>query len=135
MQFPKLPDWLIYGAVVAALVLAAVGRQERIDAPAPPPPAPEVEGAALGPASPFDPAVVVDVADRSEPATGTAFSVSASGLSAQITRHTPSRSSRMREATAAPPGLAGEGSAAVRAGSFSSLALSARVWRSERARR
>ncbi len=80
MHFPKLPDWLIYGAVVGALVLAAVGRQERTDAPAPPPPAPEIEGAALGPASPFDPAVVVEVSDKIEPATGTAFSVGPSGL-------------------------------------------------------
>jgi S1-C subfamily serine protease len=80
MHFPKLPDWLIYGAVVAALLLAAVGRQERTDAPAPPPPAPEIEGAALGPASPFDPAVVVDVAEKAEPASGTAFSISASGV-------------------------------------------------------
>jgi len=64
MHFPRLPDWLIYAAVVAALLIAAVGRQERADAPPPPPPAPEAEGAALGPASPFDPAVVVEVAER-----------------------------------------------------------------------
>lgn len=80
MHFPRLPDWLIYGAAVGALVVAAVGRQERADAPAPPPPSPEIEGAALGPASPFDPAVVVEVADKSGPATGTAFSVAASGV-------------------------------------------------------
>ncbi len=29
MHFPKLPDWLIYGAVVSALLVVAIGRQER----------------------------------------------------------------------------------------------------------
>ena len=80
MQFPRLPDWLIYASVVGALLIAAVGRQERSDAPEPPPPAPEVEGAALGPASPFDPSVVVDVPDSAEPAAGTAFSIAESGV-------------------------------------------------------
>jgi serine protease Do len=80
MHFPRLPDWLIYAAVVVALLIAAVSRQERADAPAAPPPAPEAEGAALGPATPFDPAVVVDVADKAEAGAGTAFSVSSSGV-------------------------------------------------------
>jgi S1-C subfamily serine protease len=80
MHFPRLPDWLIYAAVVVALLIAAVGRQERADAPAAPPPAPEAEGAALGPASPFDPAVVVEVADKTQAGAGTAFSVAASGV-------------------------------------------------------
>ncbi|HYG25718.1 MAG TPA: serine protease, partial [Caulobacteraceae bacterium] len=80
MQFPRLPDWLIYSAVVAALVVAAVGRQEQADAPAPPPPAPGMEGVPLGPASPFDPAVVVEVPGRAEPGAGTAFSVADSGV-------------------------------------------------------
>lgn len=79
MHFPRLPDWLIYAAVVAALLFAAIGRQERIDAPAAPPPAPELEGAALGPASPFDPAVVVEVADKVEAGAGTAFSIADTG--------------------------------------------------------
>jgi S1-C subfamily serine protease len=82
MHFPKLPDWLIYAAVVVALLFVAIGRRERADAPpAPPPPAAaEAEGAALGPASPFDPSVVVEVADKAEPAAGTAFSVADSGV-------------------------------------------------------
>src|SRR4051794_30556881 len=79
MHFPRLPDWLIYAAVVVALLIAAVGRQERVDAPPAPPPTPEAEGAALGPASPFDPAVVVEVADKVEAGAGTAFSVASSG--------------------------------------------------------
>ncbi|WP_374469373.1 serine protease [Phenylobacterium sp.] len=80
MHFPRLPDWLIYACVVVALLIAAIGRQERADAPEPPPPAPEVEGEVLGPASPFDPSVVVDVPDQVDPATGTAFSIAESGV-------------------------------------------------------
>ncbi len=79
MHFPRLPDWLIYAAVVVALLIAAIGRQERTDAPAAPPPPPELEGAALGPASPFDPAVVVEVADKIEAGAGTAFSIGDTG--------------------------------------------------------
>ncbi len=80
MHFPRLPDWLIYAAVVAALLIAAVSRQERADAPPAPPPAPEAEGAALGPASPFDPSVVVEVSEKTQPGAGTAFSISQSGV-------------------------------------------------------
>ncbi|MFN3521505.1 MAG: serine protease [Phenylobacterium sp.] len=80
MHFPRLPDWLVYGAVVLALVIAAVGRQENADAPEAPPPTTQVEGMPLGPASPFDPSVVVDVPDKAEPGVGTAFSVADSGV-------------------------------------------------------
>ncbi|RAK57380.1 S1 family peptidase [Phenylobacterium deserti] len=80
MQFPRLPDWLIYAAVVAGLLIAAVGRQERADAPPAPPAAPQVASEALGPASPFDPEVVVDVEAPRGPAEGTAFSISSSGV-------------------------------------------------------
>jgi S1-C subfamily serine protease len=81
MHFPRLPDWLIYAAVVVALLIVAIGRQERADAPPAPPPTTElVDGATLGPSSPFDPAVVVQVSDKTEPGAGTAFSVGASGV-------------------------------------------------------
>ena len=30
MHFPKLPDWLVYSAVVAALLAAALGRREQV---------------------------------------------------------------------------------------------------------
>jgi S1-C subfamily serine protease len=80
VHFPRLPDWLVYLAVVLALLIAAVGRQERADAPPPPPPVPGEEGMPLGPASPFDPSVVVDVPGKAEPGVGTAFSVSDSGV-------------------------------------------------------
>lgn len=78
MHFPRLPDWLVYGAIVLALLVAAIGRQERADAPPAPPPT--AEGLPLGPATPFDPSVVVDVPAKAEPGVGTAFSVSDSGV-------------------------------------------------------
>jgi serine protease Do len=80
MHFPRLPDWLIYVAVVAALVIAALGRGERADAPPAPPAAPALEGEALGPSSPLDPSVVVDVPEKTTPGLGTAFSVADSGV-------------------------------------------------------
>jgi serine protease Do len=80
MHFPKLPDWLIYAAVVAALVIASIGRQERADAPAPPPPVPGEAGVPLGPSSPFDPAVVVEMNGAPRPSSGTAFSVADRGV-------------------------------------------------------
>lgn len=80
MHFPKLPDWLIYTAVVSALVVAAVGRREVADAPAPPPPVEGEQGLPLGPASPFDPAVVVEVPNAIKPGSGTAFSIADDGV-------------------------------------------------------
>jgi serine protease Do len=80
VHFPRLPDWLVYSAVVSALVVAAIGRREAADAPAPPPLAPSLEGLALGPASPFDPAIVVKVPAKSDPGSGTAFSVADNGV-------------------------------------------------------
>jgi serine protease Do len=81
MNFPRLPDWLVYGAIVTTLVLAALGRRENADAPeAPPPPSPE-EGALLAPASAFDPSIVVKAQDGPDrPTRGTAFSVADSGV-------------------------------------------------------
>lgn len=80
MHFPKLPDWAIYLAVVLAVLVVAVGRRERVNAPPPPPPVPGEENLPLGPASPFDPAVVVDVPAKAEPSAGTAFSISDQGI-------------------------------------------------------
>lgn len=80
MPPPRLPDWLIYAAVVGALLFAALGRREHVDAPPAPPPVRKPDGALLAPASPFDPSVTVDVPDRAGPATGTAFSVASSGV-------------------------------------------------------
>lgn len=80
MHFPKLPDWLVYAAVVLAILIVAVGRQENADAPPPPPPVAGEEGLPLGAASPFDPEVVVDVPGQAEPGIGTAFSVADTGV-------------------------------------------------------
>ena len=33
MRFPRLPDWVVYAAVVVVLLFAALGRDERTDAP------------------------------------------------------------------------------------------------------
>ena len=80
MRFPRLPDWAVYAAITVALLFAALGRDERADAPPPPPKSSDPLGEALGPASPFDPAVVVDVPAAGGPAAGTAFSISRSGV-------------------------------------------------------
>lgn len=81
MHFPRLPVWLIYGAIVVAMVFAALGRRENADAPpAPPPPSPE-EGALLAPASAFDPAIIVKAPSGPlQPMSGTAFSVADRGV-------------------------------------------------------
>lgn len=80
MHAPELPDWAVYAAVVAALVIAAGGRREKADAPEAPPPVPGEEDVPLGPTSPFDPAEVVRVQSRVAVASGTAFSVGQSGV-------------------------------------------------------
>jgi S1-C subfamily serine protease len=80
VHFPKLPDWLIYAAVVCALLVAAIGRREIADAPAPPPPVPGESGLPLGPASPFDPAIVVEAPSEPQAGSGTAFSVADDGV-------------------------------------------------------
>jgi serine protease Do len=80
MRFPRLPDWVVYAAIVVAVLFAAMGRDERTDAPPPPPRSSEPLGEALGPASPFDPSVVVDVPTTGGPAAGTAFSIARSGV-------------------------------------------------------
>ena len=80
MRFPRLPDWVVYVAIVVVLLFAALGRNERTDAPPPPPRSSDPLGEALGPASPFDPSVVVDVPASTAPAAGTAFSIARSGV-------------------------------------------------------
>ena len=78
----RLPDWMVYGGVLAVLVAVSLTRREQIDAPpAPPLPTEEELGALLGPMTPFDPQVVVDApALPFQPQSGTAFAVSAQGL-------------------------------------------------------
>jgi hypothetical protein len=88
MTFPRLPDWLIYLAVAAAILAVARARHESIDAPEPPPPVVGAGEAPLPSDLPFDLAHVVRVPDRVE-TIGTAFSISADGAwltAAQVAR-------------------------------------------------
>ena len=80
MHFPRLPDWLIYLAAVVALLIAAVGRQERADAPPAPPPTPGQAELPLSAFLPFDPARIVRVPRYATEESGTAFSVSDAGV-------------------------------------------------------
>jgi hypothetical protein len=79
MHFPRLPDWLIYLAVVIALAVAALGRQEHSNAPPAPPPDANSPMTALAPSSPFDPAEIVQAPSADSPHAGTAFSVGDGG--------------------------------------------------------
>jgi serine protease Do len=78
-HFPHMPDWLIYAVVVAGLLAAAIGRQERADAPPPPPPVEGEEAVPLSPTGPFADEEVTRLADRRRVEVGTAFSVGESG--------------------------------------------------------
>ena len=82
MRLPRPPDWLLYAAVVGGLLYVAVTRQEHVLPPSPTPaPARQApDGAVIGPASPFDPSVAVDVPEHPGPSAGTAFSVASSGI-------------------------------------------------------
>jgi serine protease Do len=76
----KLPDWLIYGSVLGILLAASLAHRENADAPPAPPAPDDVEGALLGPVTPFDPAVTVHAPDIPfQPSTGTAFSIARTG--------------------------------------------------------
>ncbi len=81
MQFPRLPNGLTYGAVVAALTLAALGRRENADAPPAPPPLSKEEGALLAPVTAFDHTVALRSDDKGAgPIAGAAFSVGDAGV-------------------------------------------------------
>ena len=76
----RLPDWLIYGGVIGLVVMGSLMQRENADAPPAPPPPDEIEGALLGPVTPFDPAVTVNAPDTPfQPASGTAFSIAGEG--------------------------------------------------------
>jgi len=81
MRFARLPDWLIYLAVIAVLVLVSLGRRENADTGEKPQGQPQAEdGALLGPITRFDPTVTVSVPDTPfQPAAGTAFSIAGDG--------------------------------------------------------
>jgi S1-C subfamily serine protease len=77
----RLPDWLIYLAVILALLFAARGRREDAPAPEAPPPfsAEQPVGPALPGPTPFDPQVLVEVPERAQQGIGTAFSLDDAG--------------------------------------------------------
>ena len=80
MRLPRPPDWLVYTSVVFALVLGSLSRRENADAPPAPPPPDAIEGALLGPVTPFDPSVTVTTPDIPfQPSSGTAFSIAGQG--------------------------------------------------------
>jgi serine protease Do len=80
MQFPRLPDWAIYAAVVGVLLAVSVARRENADAPPATPPPDAPEGALLGPITPFDTAVTVNAPNTPfQPTSGTAFSIAGRG--------------------------------------------------------
>lgn len=79
---PRLPDWLIYLAVIVALLFAARGRREDAPAPAAPPPAAGAEapsGPVIPGPSPFDPQVLVEVPPEAHQGIGTAFATDDAG--------------------------------------------------------
>ena len=79
----RVPDWLIYGGVVSALLVASITGRENADTPATLPLSADetsVEGDLLGPVTPFDPAVTVDAPQGPfQPSAGTAFSIAKAG--------------------------------------------------------
>src|SRR4051794_13061610 len=79
MSFPRIPDWVVYLAVVLLLLFGALSRREHANAPPAPPLMPGEVGPALAPASPMDPIVAVDAPQRTGPDAGTAFSVGSGG--------------------------------------------------------
>lgn len=77
----RFPDWLIYGGLVAGAVVISLVNSGADAPPAPPVAGEEELGGLLGPATPFDPAIVVQTSDTPhQPTSGTAFSVSGDGL-------------------------------------------------------
>jgi S1-C subfamily serine protease len=79
----RLPDWLIYLAVILALLFAARGRREQAHAPSAPPPAAaaeEPDGPAIPGPTPFDPQVLVEVPAEAQQGVGTAFATDDQGV-------------------------------------------------------
>jgi len=77
---PRLPDWAVYAAVAGVLLAVSMSRRENADAPpAAAVPADAVEGALLGPITPFDAAATVEAPDAFRPSSGTAFSIAGRG--------------------------------------------------------
>ena len=80
MTTPRPPHSLIYLFALGALLYAALGRREQVNAPPPPPPLPAAERALLAQASPFDPTRLVKVKPSRSGVVGAAFSVADGGV-------------------------------------------------------
>lgn len=76
----RLTDWAFYGLLSLAILIWALDRREEVYTPPPPPAPDEVEGALLGPITPFDPAITLNAPDIPfQPASGTAFAIAGEG--------------------------------------------------------
>jgi serine protease Do len=76
MRWLRPPDWLVYGVIVACLLVAALFPFKR---QAPRPRQLEAAGFPIGPATPFDPKVIAPTDARGAGA-GTAFSIDGRGV-------------------------------------------------------
>jgi serine protease Do len=77
---PRLPVWLIYLTIVAAMLAVSLGRREHANAPRPPPPVPGSDQAPISPSSPFASAPLVRLPVGAGAMRGTAFSISDRGV-------------------------------------------------------
>jgi S1-C subfamily serine protease len=77
---PRLPDWLIYLTIVAAVLAASLGRAQHLNAPRPPPPVPGEDKAPISPASPFANGPLSHMPAALTTHRGTAFSVGDLGV-------------------------------------------------------
>lgn len=76
----RLTDWAFYGLLATAILVWALHLREEVYTPPPPPEPDEVEGALLGPITPFDPAITLNAPDIPfQPASGTAFAIAGEG--------------------------------------------------------
>ena len=76
----RLTDWAFYGLLAMAILVWALHLREEVYTPPPPPEPDEVEGALLGPITPFDPAITLNAPDIPfQPASGTAFAIAGEG--------------------------------------------------------
>ncbi|MFC6198022.1 S1 family peptidase [Ponticaulis profundi] len=75
----KIPDWLIYLVVLAAVLYGVFSRSTNTDAPPAPPVDIEGQGSILPPPSVFDQEVMVEVDPSTTASTGTAFSLGTTG--------------------------------------------------------
>ncbi|MDR3510515.1 MAG: serine protease [Caulobacteraceae bacterium] len=74
------PDWLVYGAIVAAALAGSLSRRERAMAPEPPPPVPGAAGMPISPDSPLAASPITSVTPAAARGAQTGFSVGEAGV-------------------------------------------------------